>query len=512
MLANQRLENPAAFTAPVLPDQMLEYFPVFVEQRNLGNSNQFLGHYTDDTGVLDGWVRVHESRNVLAGDYDQDGWLDLVVLPSTARQFDRDTLQVFRNTSEALQGGPQAANRHLRITLVNPAPPAAGDPGAALVSRQAVGARLRIEVYPDPGQGGPLAMVQTRELRIGESNGASTHSLPLEIGLGQNDSCRITVTWPDGIQSVHEVDVPPDSVLLSHPGGTLPQIPWAYDAAFVVAPEIAPGGPVNPDGMQLRSIQRTLTGLPPAGSEAWPVVSTLELTPSSKPFLWRPVAMDHLPDAQGSFEFWIRPLRLPLDHVAGLPQPTLFDLKIRTMDRFGQAKNSTSAGALEVRPEEISGGSDAGWSASAGTPDIQPDRTVLQAGDEIRRFFDFPGSTDFYPYSFVLEAALDAGAQGGTTLKVEADYELVKLSATAATYTDFQSEDARESVSVQGTAPEWYPLTLQMPPWRRWYDTDPQSPELGVAVRIRHLGAAGAPAVVLTRILRARKVPYTTPE
>ncbi len=129
--------------------------------RNQGN-----GRFTlvAESGV----DRDGRTLGAATADYDQDGWVDLVI-----GNHDSD-YRLYRNT------GAAGAGRHwLALRLV----------GGGPVNRDAVGARVSV-VTPD-------GHTQWQAVINGGSLGAG-NDLTLHFGLGQAERATVTVTWPDG--------------------------------------------------------------------------------------------------------------------------------------------------------------------------------------------------------------------------------------------------------------------------------------------------------------------------
>lgn len=123
-----------------------------------------------DIGHASGADDPGPSVGVAAADYDNDGWVDLVV-----GNYDRG-YQLYRNT--ALAGD---ANHWLALKLV----------GGGPVNRDAVGARAI--VTSSDGR------VQMQDVHNGSSVG-SGNALTLYFGLGQADIKSVEIVWPDGKQ------------------------------------------------------------------------------------------------------------------------------------------------------------------------------------------------------------------------------------------------------------------------------------------------------------------------
>ena len=145
-----------------------------------------------------GLVETGQGRGVVCFDYDRDGDLDLFV------QVHSGTSKLFRNDlASPGDGGPHALVVRLEATGAN---------------RRAVGARV---VAESDGHS------QVRELRAG-SNFLSQNPHEVHFGLADADRVdRLTVSWPDG-RSDHWTDLAADRTLTLRQGegnGTPPEIP-----------------------------------------------------------------------------------------------------------------------------------------------------------------------------------------------------------------------------------------------------------------------------------------------
>ncbi|MCU0488674.1 MAG: FG-GAP-like repeat-containing protein [Anaerolineales bacterium] len=117
---------------------------------------------------------VRMSIGVAYADYDQDGWVDLVV-----GNVD-EGYRLYRN-----QAGGLSDNHWLALELV----------GAGLVNRDAVGARVYLTT--------PDGMTQLQEVINGSSMG-SGNELVQYFGLGESDQARLRIRWPDGSEQSFE--------------------------------------------------------------------------------------------------------------------------------------------------------------------------------------------------------------------------------------------------------------------------------------------------------------------
>ena len=123
-----------------------------------------------DIGRASGADDPGPSVGVAAADYDNDGWVDLVV-----GNYDRG-YHLFHNQAAELSG-----NNWLALKLV----------GGGPVNRDAVG--TRVTVTASDGR------VQMQDVHNGSSVG-SGESLTLNFGLGESHPQTVTVDWPDGTQ------------------------------------------------------------------------------------------------------------------------------------------------------------------------------------------------------------------------------------------------------------------------------------------------------------------------
>ncbi len=109
-----------------------------------------------------------KTLGVAYADYDNDGWVDLVIGDFTSGY------TLFRN-----QMGARSDNQSVAFKLIGRAP----------VNRDAIGARLTL--YTTDGR------TQVREVQSGASLGAG-NALTLYFGLGQAEIDRLEIRWPDG--------------------------------------------------------------------------------------------------------------------------------------------------------------------------------------------------------------------------------------------------------------------------------------------------------------------------
>jgi len=142
-----------------------------------------------DIGHASGADDPGPSVGVAAADYDNDGWVDLVV-----GNYDRG-YRLFRNT--ALAGD---ANRWLALTLV----------GGGPVNRDAVGARAIVTT----GDG----RVQMQDVHNGSSVGSGS-TLTLHFGLGDAEIEAVQILWPDGRSQVYTDLLPNKTYEIGYDGG-----------------------------------------------------------------------------------------------------------------------------------------------------------------------------------------------------------------------------------------------------------------------------------------------------
>ncbi len=142
-----------------------------------------------DIGHASGADDPGPSVGVALADYDNDGWVDLVV-----GNYDR-SYRLFRNT--ALAGD---ANRWLALRLV----------GGGPVNRDAVGARA----YVTTSDG----RVQMQDVHNGSSVG-SGNALTLYFGLGEAEIEAVEIVWPDGKRQTYSDLRPNTAYVIEYDGG-----------------------------------------------------------------------------------------------------------------------------------------------------------------------------------------------------------------------------------------------------------------------------------------------------
>lgn len=140
-----------------------------------------------------GWVEISadagidqlaNARGDMSADFDRDGRVDLFVI-----NVDGDPSVLYRNETPN-------AGAFLSIRLI-------GDPDAQtetgfVSSRDAIGARARVEADLDGNGTIDADETQIRDVTSGGSNAGSTSSLELEFGLGEATTAQVTVFWPSG--------------------------------------------------------------------------------------------------------------------------------------------------------------------------------------------------------------------------------------------------------------------------------------------------------------------------
>ncbi|HSN75189.1 MAG TPA: FG-GAP-like repeat-containing protein [Anaerolineae bacterium] len=147
------------YVALMRRDQPGAFNPLF---RNDGT-----GVFTD-IGHASGADDPGPSVGVASADYDNDGWVDLVV-----GNYDRG-YRLFRNTGLASD-----ANRWLALRLV----------GSGRVNRDAIGARAIVTTSD--------GRVQMQDVHNGSSVGSGS-TLTLHFGLGEAEIESVEILWPDG--------------------------------------------------------------------------------------------------------------------------------------------------------------------------------------------------------------------------------------------------------------------------------------------------------------------------
>lgn len=167
----------------------------------------YLFHNNRDRTFHNTWQgKPRPSMGVAYADYDNNGWLDLLVSNWN------EGFALFRN-----QGTAGSGNNWLKVSLE----------GGGPVNRSAVGAR----VYVTTDEGA----TKVGEVRCGSSLGAGEDMRP-HFGLGDEQIKTVKVVWPDGV--VEEfTDVPSNQVWHVHYGASAVQptglllTPWTVAVA-----------------------------------------------------------------------------------------------------------------------------------------------------------------------------------------------------------------------------------------------------------------------------------------
>ncbi|GAB4192000.1 MAG: hypothetical protein Tsb002_21340 [Wenzhouxiangellaceae bacterium] len=134
-----------------------------------------------DQAALQGVNQMRDARGDLTADYDLDGDTDLFVINLG------NIPSVLYNNQIAAGTG----NRHFLRLKLNGNP--ALIPAPHRSSRDAIGARVRVTANTGSGM-----VTQTREVRSGSGNAASTNELALTFGLGSATSATVDILWPSG--------------------------------------------------------------------------------------------------------------------------------------------------------------------------------------------------------------------------------------------------------------------------------------------------------------------------
>ena len=154
--------------------------------RNLGDGT------FEDIGRASGADDPGPSVGVAGADYDNDGWVDLVV-----GNYDRG-YHLFRN-----RGGEESGNHWLALKLV----------GGGPVNRDAVGTRVTVTTADGRSQ--------MQDVHNGSSVGSS-ETLTLHFGLGDSRPQTVTVDWPDGTQQTFNTLAPDRTYRIDYNGGATP--------------------------------------------------------------------------------------------------------------------------------------------------------------------------------------------------------------------------------------------------------------------------------------------------
>ncbi|MFQ5749437.1 MAG: ASPIC/UnbV domain-containing protein, partial [Planctomycetota bacterium] len=352
-------------------------------------------------------VRDLESRNPIPVDANQDGNMDLLVLPGTAHP---NSTQFFQNSSVAA-----ASNAKIGILLQNPGL-------CSMTTYFGVGANIRVQADLD-GNGALDDGSQWAQVLIGEGNGATSTSPRIHFGLGKQDSqggspqALVQVTWPCGHVDFQNFDVDAGEFLSTTiQPGPHNHIAAGFEPASFTPPDTS-GSPFLADGMA--PIRATAYFADPVYHVE---LSARHASLTQGPFF--PISMDHKKGGAGGFKLPLVPLLFPSDHDSmGMPlDETRYDIRVLAEGPFGSAKWLDSIGqpALQrvIKPELVEE-TDPDWKKGDGMTDAATENGALKipAGETIQREYLFPGWTDFVDYDLVLR--LKSDAMGGS-LKVSA--------------------------------------------------------------------------------------------
>ncbi len=149
----------------------------------------------DGLGSVSGAVDVGFSQAVAYGDFDEDGFLDLVV---GNRQ---DAYALYRNKADF-----GTDNNWVEVELL----------GAAPITSDAAGTRAWVSTED--------GVTQLQEVKLGSSM-SSTNMLPLHFGLGGNDGAELSVRWPNGETAaftLQDTDIN-QRIVVTYPGALAPK-------------------------------------------------------------------------------------------------------------------------------------------------------------------------------------------------------------------------------------------------------------------------------------------------
>jgi len=381
------------------------------------------------------------SRNVRAADFDLDGFLDLLILPpAEINSIGESRVRFFRNVT----GSETGAQPGIRIFLEDP------NNVCPLCNRFAVGARVLVRANLD-GNASNGFEKQYAELHVGEGNGASTNSYPLEFGLGAHDpdpmadgDFTVKVTWPCGFTQTKPFDLTairnqplPDTGLVRITPEAHIHNATLYSITFQTPDQ---ADPAYPAGLNPLVVPVTVSGslnypgMPPIPANVPAVELSLRKAGTTDAF--RPFSMAHGRPDGVHLEPQVIPLRLSSEHDSmDLPMDTYYEVKVRSRGPSGEAKEAKSdpadpATQLLVKPYRIDGNS-AGcdWTFSdPHTVIVNPDGSIsLPPGEWAEVTVTFPGATDFVAYDAVvsLNSDLDNG---------EITFSMAKLNMASTPY------------------------------------------------------------------------------
>lgn len=132
-------------------------------------------------GNLSGAADIGKSLGVAYADYDNDGWVDLVV-----GNFDQG-YNLYRNQGASGNIPTGQGNAWFTIELV----------GSGPVNRDAIGSRVYLTTVNDDGKDTGVTMTQMQEVKSGSSLG-SGNALHLYFGVGDQSIREVMVVWADG--------------------------------------------------------------------------------------------------------------------------------------------------------------------------------------------------------------------------------------------------------------------------------------------------------------------------
>ena len=142
-------------------------------------------------------LSLRYTSGVARGDYDGDGFLDILVMAETV--MDRMGEQVIDEGTPVLLRNQGNGNRYLRVRLIGTDSNAMG-----------IGAR----VYVSSGD-----LEQVREVQAGSSFASSESPWP-SFGMGKHDEAQVTVRWPSGLHETFGTHATQQLVTLTEGQGT----------------------------------------------------------------------------------------------------------------------------------------------------------------------------------------------------------------------------------------------------------------------------------------------------
>ncbi|MFQ5747836.1 MAG: ASPIC/UnbV domain-containing protein [Planctomycetota bacterium] len=149
--------------------------------------------------------RRFSSRNPFLGDFDHDGYQDLVIVPGTGFFSHRDKTWVLRNaTGNVLDNSSIDAALHYDPLAAPGHPNNSFGVGAKVEVQADLDGDGVLDTWDPLGTGIVVPRKQCQEMFLGGGNGATSTSPSLHFGLGQTgknsfqDNVVIQVTWPCG--------------------------------------------------------------------------------------------------------------------------------------------------------------------------------------------------------------------------------------------------------------------------------------------------------------------------